>query len=169
VGPLPAAAEPAPVPRRGVPLAGPSQLGLGVALCVVSVAAFMPQVVDASEASARFHHLDHAAQFLLGGLLGLLLGSVPRLSRRLGGGSSLGLTLVIAAPTAMMLLMTPRFYGPLERHPFEHALYHVGIAVLGLLAGLGATRLGLVAGRFALIVVVAMPVMFAAATGGAAS
>ena len=56
---------------------------------------------------------------------------------------------MIAAPAVMMLLMVPRFYEPLERHPFEHALYHLAMAALGLVTGLGATRLGLVTGRLA--------------------
>jgi hypothetical protein len=63
--------------------------------------------------------------------------------------------------------MVPRFYEPLERHPAEHALYHVAMAALGLVAGLGATRLGLLAGRFAAFLAVGMALMFAAAmTGG---
>ena len=53
--------------------------------------AFFPQIVDASEASIRYHHLDHAGQFFLGAMLGLLLGSLPAISRRLGDRSSLGL------------------------------------------------------------------------------
>jgi hypothetical protein len=66
----------------------------------------------------------------------------------------------------MMLLMVPRFYEPLERHPFEHALYHVAMAAFGFVAGLGATRLGFVAGRLAAFLAVAMAVMFAAAMKG---
>ena len=63
-------------------------------------------------------------------MLGLLLGSLPAVSRRLGDRSSLGLAAVLAAPTLMMLVMVPRFYEPLERHPFEHALYHLAMAAL---------------------------------------
>ncbi len=47
----------------------------------------------------------------------------------------------------MMLVMVPRIYEPLERDPFEHALYHLAMAAFGLVTGLGATRLGLVTGR----------------------
>ena len=72
-------------------------------------------------------------------MLGLLLGSLPGVSRRLGARPALGLAAVIAAPTLMMLVMVPRFYEPLERHPAEHALYHLAMAALGLLTGLGAT------------------------------
>ena len=50
-----------------------------------------------------------------------LLGSLPAVSRRLGDHSSLGLATVLVAPTLMMLVMVPRIYEPLERHPFEHA------------------------------------------------
>jgi heme/copper-type cytochrome/quinol oxidase subunit 1 len=52
--------------RDRAPLATPGQLAVGVAVCVASLAAFFPQIVDASEATSRYHHLDHAGQFLLG-------------------------------------------------------------------------------------------------------
>jgi cytochrome c oxidase subunit 1 len=149
--------------RRGVPLASPAQIGFGVAVCVVGLAAFLPQAVNASEVSNRYHHLDHAGQFLLGAMLGLLLGSLPTISRRLGDHSSLGLAAVLAAPMLMMLLMVPRIYEPLEPHPFAHALYHLAMAACGLLTGLGATRLGLVAGRVMFVLAIGMPLMFAAA------
>jgi cytochrome c oxidase subunit 1 len=156
-----------PHSRRGVPLATPAQLGLGAGACVVALVAFFPQIVDASEATVRYHHLDHAGHFLLGIMLGLLLGSIPALSRRLGERPALGLTAVVVAPALMMLVMVPRFYEPLERHPLEHALYHLAMAALGLAAGLGATRLGLVTGRLAAFLAVGMALMFAAAmTGG---
>jgi hypothetical protein len=147
----------------GLPLAGPAQLAVGVAACVVGLAAFFPQVVDASESGIRYHHLDHAGHFFVGLMLGLLLGSLPVVSRRLGERPTLGLVAVIAAPTLMMLVMVPRFYEPLERQPFEHALYHLAVAALGLVTGLGATRLGRVTGRFAAFLAVGMAVMFAAA------
>ena len=165
----PAVAE-APLPTLdppGAPLRSPQQLAAAAAAVVVALAAFLPQVVDASAASVRYHHLDHAAHFFLGIMLGLLLGSTPAISRRLGDRPTLGLTAVIAAPAVMMLVMVPRFYQPLERHPFEHALYHLAMAAFGLVAGLGATRLGLVAGRLAAFLAVGMALMFAAAmTGG---
>jgi cytochrome c oxidase subunit I len=149
--------------HRGLPLANPAQLALGTAACVVGLIAFFPQVVNASEVSNRYHHLDHAGQFFLGAMLGVLLGSVPTISRRLGERAAVGLTAVIAAPVLMMLVMVPRFYEPLERHPFEHGLYHLAMAALGLVTGLGATRLGLVAGRLMFVLSVGMMVMFAAA------
>jgi hypothetical protein len=81
----------------------------------------------------------------------------------LGDRPSLGLAAVVAAPTLMMLVMVPRFYEPLERHPFEHALYHLAMAALGLATGLGATRLGRITGRLAAFLAVGMAIMFAAA------
>ena len=147
-------------------LATPAQLGLALALCVVSLVAFFPQVVDASEASMRYHHLDHTGQFLLGTLLGLLLGSLPWISARLGQRPTLGLAAVIAAPTVMMLLMVPRFYEPLERHPFEHALYHLAMAAFGLVTGLAASRLTTLGGRLTSFLSVGMLLMFAAAMKG---
>jgi len=149
-----------------VPLSGPVQLGFGLAACVVSLVAFFPQVVDASEASIRYHHLDHTGHFLFGTMLGLLLGSLPAVSRRLGQRPAWGLTAVIVAPAVMMMVMVPRFYEPLERHPFEHALYHLAMAAFGLVTGLGATRLTPLGGRFTAFLSVGMALMFAAAMKG---
>jgi cytochrome c oxidase subunit 1 len=145
-----------------VPLRTPGQLGLGVAGVVVALAAFFPQIVDASEASIRYHHLDHAGHFTFGVLLGVVLGSLPAISARLGERPTLGLAAVVVAPTVMMLLMVPRFYEPLELHPVEHALYHLAMAGFGLVTGLGASRLGLVTGRTAAFLSIGMAVMFAA-------
>ena len=161
----PAAAEPTSG-RTGVPLSGPVQLGFGLAACVVSLVAFFPQVVDASEASIRYHHLDHTGHFLFGTTLGLLLGSLPAVSRRLGQRPAWGLTAVIVAPAVMMMVMVPRFYEPLERHPFEHALYHLAMAAFGLVTGLGATRLTPLGGRLTAFLSVGMALMFAAAMKG---
>jgi len=160
----PDAAPPRPVRGGGgLPLSGEAELAFGVAACVVGLAAFFPQIVDASERSVRYHHLDHAGQFFLGAMLGLLLASLPAVSRWLGPRPTLGLATVITAPTLMMLLMVPRFYEPLERHPVDHALYHLAMAALGLATGLAATRLGRVTGRLAVVLAIGMGVMFAAA------
>jgi cytochrome c oxidase subunit I len=153
--------------RRGAPLATAGQLGFAVAVAVVALVAFFPQVVDASETSIRYHHLDHAGQFLLGTLLGLLLGSLRAVSRRLGDRPGIGLAVAILAPLAMMLLMVPRLYEPLEAHSLQHALYHLAMAAFGLVTGLGASRLTPLGGRFTALLSVAMVLMFAAAmTGG---
>ena len=157
------APDKSPLTRNGVPLASSSQLGFAAAVCVISLAAFFPQIVNAAETSNRYHHLDHAGQFFTGALVGLLLGSQPAISRRLGDHSSTGLAAVLIAPTVMMLVMVPRFYEPLEPHPFEHALYHLSMAACGLATGLGATRLGLVTGRLMFLLSAGMPLMFAAA------
>ncbi len=149
--------------RRGEPLASPAQLGLAAAACVVGLAAFFPQVVKASELGIRYTHLDNAGIFFFGAMLGLLLGSLPAVSRQLGDHPSLGLATVIAVPTLMMLFMLPSIYEHYERHPLVYAFYLAHNAVLGLLTGLGATRLGLVAGRLMFVLSVGMPVMFAAA------
>jgi cytochrome c oxidase subunit I len=159
-------AELAPMARRGVPLATPRQLAVGAALSVVGIAAFFPAVIDASEASVRYHHLDHAGHFTVGVLVGLVLGSLPLVSRRLGDRPTVGIVAVAAAPVLMMLIMMPRFYEPLERHPFEHALFHLAMAAFGLVTGIGATRLGFVTGRFAAFLAVGMAVVFAAAMKG---
>jgi cytochrome c oxidase subunit 1 len=148
---------------RDVPLATPTQLGFGVAACTISLAAFFPRIVEASEVSNRYHHLDHSGQFFFGAMLGLVLGSLPAISRRLGDHSSLGLAAVLVAPMLMMMVMVPRVFEPLERHPLEHALYHLAMVAFGLITGLGSTRLGLVTGRLMFVLSVGMPVMFAAA------
>ncbi|MGH3263467.1 MAG: hypothetical protein ACRDNS_15905, partial [Trebonia sp.] len=133
------------------------------AACVIGLAAFFPQVVNASEVSNRYHHLDHAGHFFFGAILGLLLGSLPWVSRRLGDRRSLGLATALLAPMAMMLVMVPRIYEPLEANPFHHALFHVAMAAFGFITGVSVTRLGLVTGRVMFILAVGMPLMFAAA------
>jgi cytochrome c oxidase subunit 1 len=163
---VPPRAELDPLVRRGLPLATPGQVAAGTAACVVALSSFFPQVVDAAESSVRYHHLDHAGHFALGLLAGLVLGSLPAVSRLLGERPHTGLAAVIAAPAVMMLVMVPRFYEPLESNGAEHALFHLAMAALGLVAGLGSTRLGLVAGRFAAFLSLSMALMFAAAMKG---
>ena len=63
----------------------------------------------------------------------------------------------------MLFRSVPGFYEPLERHPAEHALFHVAMAAFGLATGIAATRLGRITGRFAAFLAVGMCVMFAAA------
>src|SRR5205807_770887 len=53
------------LPDAGVPVASPAQFALAAAACIVALAAFFPQIVNASEASIHYHHLDHAAHFFL--------------------------------------------------------------------------------------------------------
>lgn len=160
--PLPAVPEP-----LGAVFAGPAQLAVAVAAAVISLAAFLPSVVDAAEVSTGYHHLDHAGQFLFGGLVGAIVASLPRVARRFDRRTAdLGIAVVIAAPAGMMLAMLPSVYGGVEGGTATHLLYHVGIAALGVVAGLGAGALGKVAGRFALFLAVAMAVMYAAGIGG---
>lgn len=160
--------EPVPEPPGFAPVLriGP-QFALGVAVTVSGLLAFFPQVVTASETSTRYHHLDHAAQFFFGAALALTVASLPHVHRRLGEHSSVGLAAVLAGSGAMLFLMVPRLYEPLERHAPYHALYHVLMAVLGVVTGLGASRLGAIAGRVAFVLAVGMTLWFAAAmTGG---
>jgi hypothetical protein len=99
-------------------------------------------------------------------MLGVVIGSLPAVSRRLADRSGLGLAAVIVAPAAMMLVMVPRFYEPLEQHSFEHALFHVAMAAFGLVAGLGASRLGRIGGRLSAFLAIGMVLLFAAAMKG---
>jgi cytochrome c oxidase subunit 1 len=156
-----------PPGRRGPPLGTAADLGFAVAFAVILVVAFFPGIVEASETSTRYHHLDHAGQFTLGVLLGLLLGSLPAVSRLLGDHASWGLTAVIVAPALMMLLMVPRLYEPLEGNDLDHALFHLAMAAFGLVTALGATRLTPLGGRLTAFLAVAMALMFAAALTGA--
>jgi cytochrome c oxidase subunit 1 len=156
------------VAELDAPLATAAQFAAAAAAAVVALASFAPAVADATEGNPRFHHLAHAGQFALGALVGLTLASLPGVFDRLGfrGSDDLALVLVIAAPAGMLLAMAPRVYVPLEDHPALHALYHVGIAFLGFLTGLGCARLGRVAGRLVLITSVGMAVLFAPGISG---
>jgi cytochrome c oxidase subunit 1 len=158
---------PEPTAAMRPPIDGPWQIAFAAAACVVALSAYFPQVIDASEASIRYHHLDHAGQYFLGTMLGLLLGSYGVVARRLGDHPGVGLAAVVVVPVVMMLLMVPRLYEPLEKHSAAHAGYHLAMGVLGVLTGLGASRLGAVTGRLSAFLAVAMALMFAAAmTGG---
>jgi hypothetical protein len=151
----------------GTPLATPQQIGIAAAAMVVSVFAFLPPVTRAAETSTQYHHLQHAAQYALGVLLGLIVMAAPRVSRHLGRrAADVGIALVIAAPAVMLLLMVPSIYEPLENHPAEHFLYHVGIAALGVLSGLGAGAIGRAPGRIAVVLAIGMAVMYAAGVSG---
>lgn len=145
------------------PLRTGRQLLIAGLVTAAGIASFLPPVIDAADKGTRLHHFDHAGQFFFGAALGLVLASLPRLHRRLGEHPSLGLAAVLAASTAMLLLMVPRLYEPLEPHPVYHALFHIGMAALGLVAGLGATRLGPIAGRVGFVLAVAMTFWFSAA------
>ena len=162
VEPLPAVAEPA-----GAALATPFELAAAATVAVVCLFSFLPPIVRASETSTQYHHLLHAGEFLLGAAVGLLVASLPAVFRRLGERhADLGIVAVVAAPAAMMLVMLPAIYEPLDDRPALHFLYHIGIAALGLVGGLGAGSLGRVTGRLAFILAVGMAVMYAAGAGG---
>jgi len=152
----------------GNPLADELELGSVVALATLGLVAFLPAVVDASEASPQWHHLDHAGQFAFGSLLGLALGcGVGPLRRRLARGpSAAAIWAVILAPTAMLLAMVPGIYEALEDRSALHLLYHVGTSALGVVAGLGAAGLGRGVGRLALVLSVGMAAMYAAGVSG---
>lgn len=115
------------------------------------------------------HHLIHAGQFLAGALVGIAIGSLPSVFRRMrgGGGDALSLALVIGAPFAMLLLMAPSIYGPLEDHSALHATYHAGIGLLGVLTGVGCARLGRFTGWFVLVASVSMALLWAPGVFGA--
>jgi cytochrome c oxidase subunit 1 len=167
-GAEPAVAPVEPAPALASPIADDVELGSVVTLATLALAAFLPVVVDASEAGTQWHHLDHAAQFAFGALLGIALGSgLEPLRRRLGRGpSAAAIWVVILAPTAMLLAMVPDLYGSLEDRELLHSLYHLGMAALGLATGLAAAGLGRAVGRIVIVLSIGMSVMYAAGVSG---
>ena len=150
------------------PLTSTVQIGTAVAVAVAAAFVFLPQIQSASEASAQFHHLAHAVQFLMGCALGAAIASTMAvwgaLNRRW---SAIGLAAVVLAPAAMLLMMTPGVYETLDERSLLHAAYHGAMVLLGVATGLGAGMLGRVPGRLLLVVSVGMALMYAAGvTGG---
>jgi cytochrome c oxidase subunit 1 len=158
--PLPATAERLPL------LTGRYQFAAVAAGIVVFLAAFFPQVTDAAEQSVRYHHLQHATEFLFGALVGVLLASLPAGFAWIRSRTDLGIAAVVVAPAAMLLLMLPDIYESLESNAGLHFLYHLGMATFGLITGLGAGALGLVTGRLVFVLAIGMAVMYAAGVAG---
>jgi cytochrome c oxidase subunit 1 len=159
--PLPPTAEPKPVLTTGF------QFAFVAAAMVAFLAGFFPQVTDAAEASAGYHHLQHGTEFLVGALLGALVASLPQVFTRIRSRTSLGIAGVVIAPAAMLLVMLPAVYDAIESSAGAHFLYHLGIAALGVVTGLAVGTLGLVAGRLVFVLAIGMAVMYAAGvTGG---
>jgi cytochrome c oxidase subunit 1 len=158
--------QPLPPP----PLTRPAEFAVCLALAVASIAAFFPPIADPGEDEVRLHHLAHAGQFLFGLALGLVIACLPSvfgaLSRRRWAGDA-GLAAVIVAPALMLLVMAPGVYESLEGDPALHALYHVGVAALGFVTGVGCACLGRLTGRIVFVASFGMGLMYAAGvTGG---
>jgi cytochrome c oxidase subunit I len=147
------------------PLTTPLQIAFGVFASTVALTSLFPQVIDASEASPLYHHLDHAAQFFLGAMIAVTLAASPALAR-LRISSSQALLAVILAPAVMLVGMTPSIYNGIDSHPFLHFLYHIGVVALGFITGIGVTRFGAVTGRVVLVLSIGMAAMFAAGVSG---
>ena len=130
----PAGAEPAPLLTSGL------QFAAVVTAAVVFLGSFAPQITDATEDAPRYHHLQHAAQFLVGALVGAAVASTARGLRAAAQPTWLGIAGVIAAPAVMLLVMLPEIYGSFESNEGLHFLYHVGITALGVVTGLAAGR-----------------------------
>ena len=134
---------------------------------VISAISLLPGVVDLSNQSSEAHHLSHAAQFMLGGLLALGIGSRQALKRSISASVPWwAWVAVIVAPVVMLLLMTPGIYNPLETRSFLHLLYHWGIIILGLVTGWACVRFGRVSGMAIFVMSVAMGALFAGGVGG---
>lgn len=136
-------------------------------LIVVAAVSMLPGAVDLAERSAEAHHLDHTAQFLLGGLVMLGVGSRRALTRPTQAGVTWwALAAVVVAPAAMLLLMTPGIYNPLEDNDGLHLLFHWGIIILGMVTGWACVRFGRVSGMAIFVLSVAMGAAFAGGVGG---
>jgi cytochrome c oxidase subunit 1 len=154
-------------PMTLTPPFGPLGMLIAVAVAVASVFTLLPEIVDASEANDRYHHLAHSVEFLLGIALGIAMCSTPAIFERLAPRwSNLGLAVVILVPAAMLLAMTPGVYDGLESNDSAHALYHGGLIFLGLITGMGAALQGRVTGRILLVLSVGMMLMYAAGVSG---
>ncbi len=168
------AEAPAPARAAGPPLTliPPVRTDTGFAvvggLIVVACVALLPTAVNAATRSPSWHHLDHAGQFLLGGLAGVGVGSRQALLRtRVAGAPWWALVTVIAAPALMLLAMTPGIYIHIENNDLVHLLYHWGIILLGVATGLACVRFGRVCGVVVFVLSVAMGAAFAGGvTGG---
>jgi cytochrome c oxidase subunit 1 len=162
VGPLPAEESPA-----GFPIERPAYAIAALVAALLALIALVPQVTDAVVDNTRYHHLQHAAAFFLGVMLGLVLGSAPDTARRLGQRvPGVALTLAIAAPVTMMLVMTPDIYTSIEKNSAVHLVYHLGIVALGIVTGFASAGLGRVAGSFVALLAIGMALMYAAGVTG---
>jgi cytochrome c oxidase subunit 1 len=161
--------EPLPTDEHptGLPLERPAYVIAALVAALLALIALVPQVTDAVVDNTRYHHLQHAAVFFLGVMLGLVLGSSPDTARRLGQRlPGVALTLVIAAPVTMMLVMTPDIYTSIEENGAVHLAYHLGVVALGIVTGFAAAGLGRVAGTFVSLLAVGMALMYAGGVTG---
>jgi len=162
-------AQEAPAPRQVLvpPVTRNAGFAVVAGLIVVCLISLLPGAVNLAERSPEAHHLDHAAQFLLGALVTLGLGSRRALMRPTQAGVTWwALATVIIAPAVMLLLMTPGIYNPLENRDFLHLLFHWGIIILGLATGWACVRFGRVSGMAIFVLSVAMGAAFAGGVGG---
>ncbi len=151
----------------GVPLTTTAQVVVALVAGLIALIAFTPQVSDAVVDNVREHHLQHAGNFFFGVMLGLVLGSMPSLARRLGIHlPGVAITLAIFGPAVMMLLMVPAIYTRIDDNTGLHMAFHAGMAFLGLLTGLGCAGLGKVTGRTMAFLAIGMALMFAAGVKG---
>ena len=156
-------------PRRALVPPVTTNAGFAVVsgLAVVCALSLLPEAVELAERSAEAHHLSHAAQFALGGLVGLGVASRLALVRPVYGGMTWwALLAVVAAPVVMLLVMTPAIYDPLEGNEPLHLLFHWGIVVLGLITGWASVRFGRASGVAIFVLSVAMGLAFAGGVGG---
>jgi cytochrome c oxidase subunit I len=165
---VPASRASLPAVRDGEPLLTTGfQFAAVSAAALVFLGSFAPSITDATEESVRYHHLQHAAQFLVGLLVGAAVASMPAVFARIRRHPNFGIALVVAGPAVMLLVMLPSIYESFEGNDWVHLLYHLGITALGVVTGLAAGTLGLVTGRLVFVLSIGMALMYAAgATGG---
>lgn len=143
-------------------LTGPDQFAVVVALAVICAGVFLPAVSDYADTSLRAHHLAHADMFALGCLLGLLLGAIPLFQADNLPPRGGALAAALLAPAAMLIAMTPSSYARLEQNTALHIVYHLGVVALGVVTGIGCSRLGRISGLTVFVLSITMGVLFAA-------
>jgi cytochrome c oxidase subunit 1 len=152
---------------EGPPVSGWA-LSLMSAAGTVAFVSLFPPVVEAAEASVRWHHVVHAGMIVSGAALAFAAASVPSVWARLGTRyANAGIVGVVVAPLVAMLAMTPRFYDSVEDEPLLHLGYHlVFFFGLGIVIGLAAATLGRVPAWTLLVLSCGMGVLYAAGVFG---
>ncbi len=151
------------------PFSNSFQIGFGAAVACLTLLSIVPTVVNASEASIQWHHVDHTAVFFLGAMVSIVGASIPSVWQAIKNWSeNLALAAVILAPALMLIAMVPRFYGGLESSSIAHGAYHAIFLVLGIVTGLGAARLGRAPAWTMIILAVTMGLLYAGGVSGGA-
>lgn len=159
-----AAARPALVP----PIATDLGFAAAIAFAIAGLVVFIPgSIRDAIDESMRAHHLQHAAVFSIGAFLALALGSRRAITHpRRAGVTWWQLTLVIAAPLVMLLIMTPSISHEFSQNPGLETLYRVILLALGAITGWVCVSFGRVVGMTLFVLAISHCYLYAIGVGG---